>query len=461
MDVVARRELGWIVPTVLPPGETVVEGMVDSKVNTARIEWRTPDGEPYALEGEGVHNGQAYAVALPPREILDPTAIEQGASPTHVWWSGSGNDFGCTPAGGRNLDIAIPQLAEVPPGTPVRLEFASRWDIEWDFDYGFTMVTTDDGGTYSALASLEGYTTPAAVNPNSNACQARYGNGLTGTSGSYEAGTEVADRALANQVPPKGFLPDAYDLSEYAGEPGVVLRFSYATDVGLARPGWFIDDLRVTAGDRVLYETDFEDAGDPMVFNGGCREDLLTARICTPGWRHIAAGEGDPADHLYLVELRDRSGFDVDGHGESDRGPITWEPGLTLGYTDEHEAIGNSAQADRPAQHLLDATPTPGASTEAGAVQLPTAPALNLDDLAFTAAPGRTTYSDAGAGHVDNYTDPERPDGLWRLDFGCLDLEVLAMTGTDVAPLSNLLADVRFGVGPGCAPFPYATSPAS
>ncbi len=36
-------------------------------------------------------------------------------------WSGSGNDFGCPPNGGHNLDIALPALADVPAGTPVTL----------------------------------------------------------------------------------------------------------------------------------------------------------------------------------------------------------------------------------------------------------------------------------------------------------------------------------------------------
>ena len=73
-----------------------------------------------------------------------------------------------------------------------------------------------------------------------------------------------------------------------------MLRFSYATDPGLARPGWFIDDVKVTAttpgGEEVLLETDFEGEGgpdDPRVFNGGCQDDFGTD--CTKGWNYVDA----------------------------------------------------------------------------------------------------------------------------------------------------------------------------
>ena len=65
-----------------------------------------PNGTPYTLSGTGVNNGEAYVAKLPGRRILDPRArCRRG---THVWWSESGNDFGCTPGVGHNLDIHVP-----------------------------------------------------------------------------------------------------------------------------------------------------------------------------------------------------------------------------------------------------------------------------------------------------------------------------------------------------------------
>ena len=75
------------------------------------------------------------------------------------------------------------------------------------------------------------------------------------------------------------FLADSYDISDLAGAANGALRFSYATDPGLARPGWFIDDVKVTAdrarrgaargaGHRLR---DQRRPDDERVYNGGCR----------------------------------------------------------------------------------------------------------------------------------------------------------------------------------------------
>ncbi len=233
------------------------------------------------------------------------------------------------------------------------------------------MLTTTDGGeTYTSNPSENGYTTsntdPLAGNPNQNACQAKYDNGLTGTSGSYAAGTEATDRKLGD-YPESVFLADSYDISELAGAPNGALRFSYATDPGVARPGWFIDDVKVTAttpsGEQVLLDTDFETSGGPddaRIFNGGCREDLTTAQRCTLGWKYVAAGAEAAADHAYYMEMRDRSGFDLDGKGQIDRDPIGFAPGLSLVYTDEAHGYGNAGTDDPPAQSPLDSQPRAG-----------------------------------------------------------------------------------------------------
>ncbi len=454
IDVQGRQELGWVIPQVLDTNSSLtIEDMQEAKTNTHEITWQQPDGTPYTLTGPTVDNGEAYGVRLPAKILLDPALVENGGSPSHVWWSQSGNSFDCGPTAAHNLDIRIPELEDIAPGTDVTLEFANYWDIEWDFDYGFVLVTTDGGDTYTSLASENGYTTPATQNPNNNQCLARYGNGLTGTSGAYDnqgLGPDL-DRAAGEQTPGDRFLPDSYDLTAFAGQD-VTLRFSYSTDVGLARPGWFIDDLTVRAGDDVLYSSDFETSGqsqDTRVFNGACREDLKTGPTCTDGWSYISSEEGSPADHAYYFELRDRVGFDFDGRGEADRGSIGWQPGISLAFTDEALGYGNSSRSDRPNQHVIDAAPDPGNLSP------------NLDDAAFVPGGPRATFSDFGEGHVDNYTDPGREDNQLRFDFNCLELEVLSMTsggaGADDLP-SPLRADVQVTTGGGCGVWDYGYS---
>ncbi|GCD90237.1 PKD domain-containing protein [Nocardioides sp. LS1] len=475
MDAFSRQELGWVVPQVLEPGTSkTVSGWTDSKQDTGTIVWQRPDGTPYTLVNgtDGiVHNSEMFVAKLPGRQLLDPAVFDTGdkASKSHAWWSGSGNDFGCAPSGGRNLDLSIPALATLPAGTKVNLSFKSNWDAEWDFDYGFVLTTTDGGKTYTSHASENGYTTsntdPLAGNPNQNACQQQYDNGITGTSGSYAAGSEATDRKLGN-TPAPVFLQDSYDISDLVGKAQGALRFSYATDPGVARPGWFIDDVVVTAttpsGDKVLLKTDFESDGgpdDPRVFNGGCREDLTTAQECTKGWKYLQAGAESAQDHAYYLEMRDRSGFDLDGHGQIDRDPIGWAAGLYLSYTDEAHGYGNAGTDDPPAQSPLDAVPEPGNETP------------DLNDAAFTAAADRSTYSDSGEGHTDNYTDPANTvvdsryadvPNPWRFRYNCLGFKVTQMSGQADGPATSdgdLTGAVQFTMGNGCAPFDYGYTP--
>jgi immune inhibitor A len=440
IDVVGKEELGWVVPRVLDAGERLTaDDWKDTKENTHRIEWTQPDGTPYALTGAGVNNGETYVATLPGRQIIDPALVPSG---DHVWWSRSGNDFGCTPEGGHNLDISLPALRDVAPGTPVTMTFKSRWDIEWDYDYGFVMGTTDGGRTYKSYPSEKGYTTPKETNPHESGCQAQYGNGITGSSGSYERHSEQVDRT-ADQYPEAKFLEDGYRLDDLAGKSSVI-RLSYSTDPGLARPGWFIDDLVVKAGDQVLYESDFEESGEAELFNGACKEDLRTAQKCTDGWQHVSASEGSPAEHAYLMEMRDRSGFDAFGRNENDRSDIAFEAGMLLTYTDENHGYGNSGTPNPPAQSPLDSQPEPRNDDP------------ELKDAAFTEVAGDDRFSDGGDGWVDNYTDPNRTTQEWRFEFDCLSFDVGAMTGRDVSEESrNLIGDVAFAMGPGCATFDY------
>ncbi|MGN6576910.1 MAG: PKD domain-containing protein, partial [Nocardioides sp.] len=281
------------------------------------------------------------------------------------------------------------------------------------------------------------------------------------SSASYQDGSAQTDRLLGS-YPDATFIADSFDISDLAGAENGVLRFTYATDPGLARPGWFIDDLQVTAttpgGETVLLDTDFESSGGPddaRIFNGGCREGLTVATQCTKGWRYVDASSEAPQDHAYYLEMRDRSGFDKDGMGQNDRDPIGFAPGLSLVYTDEAHGYGNAGTDDPPAQSPLDAHPEPGNETP------------NLDDAAFTAAEGGSSFTDSGEGHTDNYTDPSQTDvderypdvaNPWRFQYDCLTFDVTRMSGDEVGPAGSdgdLTGDVTFDLGSGCGTFDY------
>ncbi|HEX9889700.1 MAG TPA: PKD domain-containing protein, partial [Nitriliruptorales bacterium] len=72
------------------------------------------------------------------------------------------------------------------------------------------------------------------------------------------------------------------------------------------------------------------------------------------------------------------------------------------------------------------------------------------------------TFSDFGEGWTDNYADNDSEDELWHFQFDCLAFEVASMDGTDIGPLDppyNLIGDVDFTIGDGCAAFDYGHGP--
>jgi immune inhibitor A len=463
MTIFSKQELGWVVPDYIQPGQsTTISGWDEIKSDTGAIHWQRPDGSPYTLStGSGdqnIHNGQAYGLKLPGRIL-----INEVPSGSRAWWSGRGNDFGCSPTGAHNLDLALPELASVDPGAQVTIEFNSSWDIEWDYDYGFVLTSTD-GANYTSQVSANGYTTDGAFNPNDSGCLADLNNGLTGTSGAWAQGEPVVTAARAPNLNDYShgapFLADGYDISELAGEEGAVVRFSYYTDGGFDRPGWFIDDIVVKVNGTPVYTSDFEtDAESDRLFPGGCSADgFKVAATCTDGWGWITAGAAQSADHAYYLELRDQSGFDFNGHGQSDRGDTGWQPGLFLEYTDEAHGYGNNGTPAPPAQHYIDSDPVPG--TDCGEP-----PYANCADISFTNG-SDNHFSDAKTadqpgGYVNSFTDPDSAygDGFWHFDHGCLTLDVTSMAGENIGPenpvTGNITADAVISAGTGCAEFAY------
>lgn len=91
-------------------------------------------------------------------------------------------------------------------------------------------------------------------------------------------------------------------------------------------------------------------------------------------------------------------------------------------------------------------------------VSLESVPESLIVDNSFVSPTGWVKPGDTYSGHVDNYTDPRRTDGLWRFDFDCLTFDVLSMEGAGNGPgdgPGDLQDDVRFTRGPGCAEFDY------
>jgi immune inhibitor A len=89
------------------------------------------------------------------------------------------------------------------------------YDIELDWDYGYVVISTDGGATWTSLETNHSTTT----DPNGQ----NFGFGITGNSGGWQD-LEV-------------------DLSGYSGD--VLVGFRYWTDVAAVNPGMMLDEISV------------------------------------------------------------------------------------------------------------------------------------------------------------------------------------------------------------------------
>ena len=404
MTVFTRQELGWIVPREVTDGMHTLQ---ESKKDTKSIEWKRPDGTPYTLTGDGIHNADALRVQLPKKILIDTVP-----SGTRAWHSGAGDDFDCP---GHTLDVFLPDLQNHAGAANITLKFKSFYEIEWDWDFGFVLVSTDGGATWQSLPSKKG-TTLSGWNPNNYECYAQYQNGITGVSGDPNTLTNINRNPAAPIYPAPQWIEDEFDLTAFKGQ-NVLLRFAYFTDPAETKRGWFIDDIAITADGSDIYRSDFETEEHTRLFG--------------EGWTRVSSADGIDLDHAYYIEVRDRVSWDKDGKGQSERGAPTWAPGVAILYTDENHGYGNTRAADQPAQTIVDSQPDPGNENP------------NLDDAAFTTAPGDDQFD--GCTHVDNYV----PAGAttWKLPTGLkltlTNLTGLSADGSASGAVATLVADVQ------------------
>ncbi len=116
--------------------------------------------------------------------------------------------------------------------TSAAIEYKVWFHFEADWDFGYLMVSTDGGATWTPLETP--YTT--TNNPHNTA----YGHGYTGTSG---GGIEAV------------WVNERVSLDAYAGQE-ILLRFEMITDDAVNQPGMAIDDIKIAA---LNYSATFED----------------------------------------------------------------------------------------------------------------------------------------------------------------------------------------------------------
>ncbi|WP_308369155.1 MULTISPECIES: immune inhibitor A domain-containing protein [unclassified Streptomyces] len=200
-------------------------------------------------------NKQALVVELPKKQVkTDVVAPAEGSS---QWWSNMGDDLKNTLT--RSVDLTGKSSAA--------LSLKGWWDIEADYDFLYTEVSTDGGANWTALAgTADGAAIPvdAAGSPS-----------LTGVSGAWKS--------------------LKFPLDAYAGKK-IDLRFRYQTDGGAGGKGFTADAVTLTADGATLF-TDGAENGD----NGWTGK----------GFSRIGAGFTKEYAQYYLAENRRYVGSDT------------------------------------------------------------------------------------------------------------------------------------------------------
>ncbi|MFI0896690.1 immune inhibitor A domain-containing protein [Streptomyces sp. NPDC020983] len=197
---------------------------------------------------------QALIVTLPDKTVT--TTVTPPAEGGKQWWSGSGD----------NLSNTLTRPVDLTGKASASLTLKGWWDIEENYDYLYTEVSTDGGANWTPIdGTADGRALP------------RDGGGypaLTGTSGAYE--------------------DLSFPLDAYAGRQ-IQLRFRYLTDGGVAQKGFTADAISVTADGSAVLSDGAE--GDD---NG------WTAK----GFTRIGASITDDYPEFYIAENRQYVSFD-------------------------------------------------------------------------------------------------------------------------------------------------------
>ncbi|MFF8092312.1 immune inhibitor A domain-containing protein [Streptomyces sp. NPDC016675] len=173
---------------------------------------------------------QGLVVELPKKAVT--TEIVTPAEGATQWWSGSGDNLKNTLS--RSVDLTGKAKAE--------LTFDGWYDIEANYDYLYTEVSTDGGANWTAVdGTVDGQPIPR----------------------------DAADKpALHGTL--DGHKKFAYSLDAYAGQK-VDVRFRYQTDGGVAQKGFTADAITVTADGQALFTDNAETADAAWTATGFSR----------------------------------------------------------------------------------------------------------------------------------------------------------------------------------------------
>lgn len=173
---------------------------------------------------------QALVVDLPKKAVTTELVIP--AEGKTQWWSGSGD----------NLKNTLTRSVDLTGKSKAQLTLDGWYEIEANYDYLYTEVSTDGGANWTAVdGTVDGKPIP------------RDGSDKPVLTGTVD-----------------GYKKLAFPLDAYAGKK-IDLRFRYQTDGGLAMKGFAADSIAVTADGAPVFTDNAETADDAWKATGFSR----------------------------------------------------------------------------------------------------------------------------------------------------------------------------------------------
>lgn len=363
-----KLQLGWLDYDVTGAGTRSTH-----RLGASALEY--PEGATGNGRGDA---SQALIVELPDKTVT--TQIHEPAQGETQWWSGSGDDLSNTLS--RTVDLS--------GATSASLDLTGWWSIEEDYDYLYVEVSTDGGGTWTAL---------------------------DGTADGDPITTDGAGRsALTGEA--SGQTALSYPLGAYAGQ-SIELRFRYQTDGSVSETGFTADEITITAdGEEILTDDAESDVGG------------WTAE----GFSRVGASYTEDYAQYYIVENRQYTGYDAtleDGpynFGWSTERPrwvehFSYQTGMQVWLWDTSQGDNNTSE--HPGEGLIlpvDAHAEAETWSDGTAVRNRiqsrdatfsryAVPSVTLhkegEATTLSAKPGKAVFDD----HRGTYTDEDNPTG--------------------------------------------------
>ncbi|MEU9570430.1 immune inhibitor A domain-containing protein [Streptomyces massasporeus] len=173
---------------------------------------------------------QALVVDLPKKAVT--TEVVTPAEGKTQWWSGSGD----------NLKNTLTRSVDLTGKSKAQLTLDGWYDIEANYDFLYTEVSTDGGANWTAV---------------------------DGTVDGQPIQRDASDKPVLTGTV-DGYKKLAFPLDAYAGKK-IELRFRYQTDGGVAQKGFAADAITVTADGATVFSDNAETADEAWKKNGFSR----------------------------------------------------------------------------------------------------------------------------------------------------------------------------------------------